>query len=293
MARAALAKMREEQSGAPSESPAAARATPARAAAPVPPSGERAAPPVPPTPPTRGVAPPATPSRPAAATPEPPAAESPGAPSPSETVAAGVEAAASEPAGSAPAPPAEQPAAPAPVEPAAPAAAAASGASLPPRAELESAFTDAVLPQLKGVAKAIFTAGQFVGVTDTAAVFALENAPTRDRAEKSRPDVEAALAAHFGGPVPLLLIDKADSAKYGGAAPPSSNGSSSGPGTVRRSGSSDTTADAAATDESDVEDPMTIDVSQLENADVAETGLDRLTRAFPGATLIEIDEENR
>jgi hypothetical protein len=165
---------------------------------------------------------------------------------------------------------------------------------MPTQAEIEAAFTDVVLEQLKGVVKAIYKTGQFVAITDRGAVFALENTPTRDRAEKSRGDVEAVLSSHFGRPVPLVVIDRADAARYGGSAPPPPPGrSSSGPGTVRQPGSPQTSADAATDPDADLEDPMTIDIDELENADVAATGLDRLTRAFPGATLIEIDEETK
>ena len=163
---------------------------------------------------------------------------------------------------------------------------------MPTQAELESAFSEVVLGQLKGVAKAIYTNGHFVAVTERGAVLALENGPTRDRAEKSRPDAEAALSAHFGRAVPLIVIDKADSESYGGSAPPTPKRSSSGPATVRRPGSSETPADDQ--DDAESEDPMTIDINELENAnDVAETGIERLTRAFPGATLVEIDEETK
>jgi DNA polymerase-3 subunit gamma/tau len=156
---------------------------------------------------------------------------------------------------------------------------------------LRAGFIEAVLPQLRGVAKAIFSTGDFVAVTADGAVFALENSPTRDRAERSRSDVEAALANHFGSPVPLILIDKADSTKYGGSAPPSSaSGSDQGPRTVRRPGSPELTADEQI--EAEIEDPRAINISELDNADdVAETGIDRLTRAFPGAKLIEVSEE--
>ena len=247
---------------------AKAQSQPAPHAA-APPNPTRQSATAPPTPPT---APPPQPTAPAP--PQPTAA-----PAPPETTAA------------APAPP--QPAAPAPPEtiaPAQPTAPVASG-QLPTIEELRAGFAEAVLPQLRGVAKAIFSTGDFVVVTADGAVFALENAPTRDRAERSRGDVEDALAGHFGSPVALILIDKADSTKYGGSAPPTSAaGSDRGPRTVRRPGSPELTADDH--DEAELEDPRAINISELDNADdVAETGIDRLTRAFPGAKLIEVSEE--
>jgi len=174
--------------------------------------------------------------------------------------------------------------------PPAPAATPAAGALLSIE-QLRDGFTDAVLPQLRGVAKAIYSTGDFVAVTPDGAVFALENSPTRDRAERSRGDVEAALAAHFGAPVSLIVIDKAEAIKYGGSAPPSSeSGSDRGPRTVRRPGSPEPTAEDHA--EAEIEDPRAININELDNADdVAETGIERLTRAFPGAKLIDVGEE--
>ena len=50
---------------------------------------------------------------------------------------------------------------------------------------------------------------------------------------------------------------------------------------------------AAPVDEPDDEDDedLRVDINELENADVAATGIDRLTQAFPGAVLISEDEE--
>ena len=72
------------------------------------------------------------------------------------------------------------------------------------------------------MAKAIFTNGRFVAVTGDGVVFALENAATLDRAQTYRPAVEAGLAAHFGRPVSMVLIEEKDAARYaeGGSAPP-------------------------------------------------------------------------
>ena len=311
----------------------ASQATRSSAAPPVPPSppaAGRAAPPTPPSPPSTATPAPAPPVPPAVGTTgSAPAAAEQGAPpdvgTPPESGANSTDPASPEtpspetqsaetPSSETPSsetPSSETPRAEPPADTAAPqraaspqsslpgsstggsaAVGAASSASMPTQTELESAFSEVVLGQLKGVAKAIYTNGHFVAVSDRGAVLALENGPTRDRAEKSRPDAEAALAAHFGRAVPLIVIDKADSASYGGSAPPTPKRSSSGPATVRRPGSSETPADDQ--DDAESEDPMTIDINELENAnDVAETGIERLTRAFPGATLVEIDEETK
>ncbi len=54
--------------------------------------------------------------------------------------------------------------------------------------------------------KVYVSAGRFVGVDDSAAIFAVPDKGLLLRAEPNRAEVEAALAAHFGGPVPLRLV---------------------------------------------------------------------------------------
>lgn len=142
---------------------------------------------------------------------------------------------------------------------------AAAGGDLPSVAELASAMTETVLSQLKGVAKAIYTAGHFVEVTGGVAVFALSQGSPLDRAELKRGDVEAALRTKFGRPVPLRLVD-------GGVA---------GPGP----------ASSEPPPPEHVEEEHSIDVADLTDAhDVVATGADKLTQAFPGAVVV--DEES-
>lgn len=77
---------------------------------------------------------------------------------------------------------------------------------MPSRDDLTKAWGDAVLGKLVQRARARFSAGRFVAVEGGVAVFALPNAIHRDRCEEVRPEVEEALAAHFGTPVPLQLV---------------------------------------------------------------------------------------
>jgi DNA polymerase-3 subunit gamma/tau len=153
-------------------------------------------------------------------------------------------------------------------------------ADLPGVDELAAAMAEGVLGQLRGVAKAIYSTGRFVGVEAGAAVFALANAPTRDRAERVRADVEAALAARFGRPIRLRLVDEQSvtttaPADGSGAARPAD-------GPARHS------ADEPASTDADDDEEEIVDVSELvEATDVVTTGVDRLTEAFPGATLVE------
>jgi DNA polymerase-3 subunit gamma/tau len=88
---------------------------------------------------------------------------------------------------------------------------AAPAGDLPSRDELTKAWGDVVLASLAAKARARFTSGRFVSVEGDAALFALPNAMHRDRCEEVRADVEAALATHFGKPVPLrLVVDAVD-----------------------------------------------------------------------------------
>ena len=192
------------------------------------------------------------------------------------------------------------------------------------------------MPTLKGMAKAIYSGGRFVAVTDQGAVFELDNAPTLERAQKFKADVEAALAAHLGTPVNLVLVDATDPdarAMLAGAtstapaptparspepdpvappepartarseperaAPPSARPgqvapTTSAPETPGRPRGGDTTSDGpagaddtSADDTADDDESTIIDVHELEDADVAATGVEKLTKAFPGAVLVD------
>ncbi|MGB3411819.1 MAG: DNA polymerase III subunit gamma/tau [Microthrixaceae bacterium] len=185
--------------------------------------------------------------------------------------------------------------------------------------DLQSALETAVLTQIRGVTKAIYAQGHFLSIAHGTAVFVVENAPTRERAEKSRTEIESLLSAHLGRPVSLKVTDKdsvggfadggqADAGQSGAgragatgsAHPPgASPNDHRGPATSRRPGSQELPAGEMPLDRPDEpsefdeeQELMAIDVTELEDAKgVAETGLDRLLSAFPGATVIESNEE--
>ncbi len=246
--------------------PVAAAAAPAPAAAPVP-AADREAPPAEPTL-----------SSDAAPAPIPTEAEETAAPAPSggrpaagarEALAATKQARSQSgsrraaPSTSRPAPP---PASGAASSPAPAASASAAKGDLPTRDELTLAWGDTILASLPARAKAFFSAGRFLAVGDGAAVFALPNRPHAEKCERCRPEVESALAAHFGRPVPLRLVVDDDPPA---AAPTGPSG-----------------ADEPAAPESDDE----IDLSQLTDAvGVPDTSVDRVRELFPGAELVEED----
>jgi hypothetical protein len=150
------------------------------------------------------------------------------------------------------------------------------GTGVPSRDQLTLAWADHVLPKLKGMAKARFAAGRFIEGDGTAAVLALPNGPHRDACEPLRPQVEAALAAHFGRPVPVRLL--VDGAPSGGPA----------------DGSAGDGADPAPSpDDPDPgpspDDPY--DPGDLVDAPAehAVSAVDRVALAFPGAKLLDDD----
>jgi DNA polymerase III subunit gamma/tau len=129
-------------------------------------------------------------------------------------------------------------------------------AQMPTRDELTIVWADNVLPKLKGMVKALFAAGRFVSADENGAVFALPTAPHRQKCEEKRKDVEAALAEHYGRPIPLTLIVE--------------GGEAAAPGR---------SATAAADED--------VDLDALVDAPAAPTSsIDRLTQAFPGAELL-------
>lgn len=130
-------------------------------------------------------------------------------------------------------------------------------AGVPAADELQAVWSS-VLDGLKGATKGMFRDGRFVASTDAVAVLTVPKGPPLDQLEKRRPEVEAALAAHFGRPVPIRLVVDSD------ASPAS--------------------ASAAAPTEADDD---VIDMHELEDAPAAGSGVERLAEAFPGAELVE------
>jgi DNA polymerase III subunit gamma/tau len=166
---------------------------------------------------------------------------------------------------------------------------------LPSVGELQSAWIDAVLPALSGRARARFNAGSFTAVAEDAE-FALPNPIHRDRCEELRPEVEAALATHFGRPVPMRLIVSGDAGA--GSAPVSVPAVDDTPAPAAERPKPPPRAQRAAApaperepdpepfDDYDPHDDVA-DIADLEDADVATNSVDRLTELFPGAQVVE------
>ena len=124
---------------------------------------------------------------------------------------------------------------------------------------------------MSGKVRSRFTAGRFLDHADGTARFALPNPVHRDRCEDVRSEVDSALAASFGGPVPLVLV--VDDAE------PETDIFSSAPANQ-------------ATDPSDQieEDEEVVDVDALVDADdnaAALTAVDRVLATFEGSELLD------
>jgi hypothetical protein len=148
---------------------------------------------------------------------------------------------------------------------------------------LTEAWGDGILRALPARAKARYASGRFVAVDERGAHFALPNAAHRDQCVEHLPTVEAALAAHFGAPVTLVLEVDDAGPPAGGVAdrPPGPRG---GGGGSRRSGG---VGDTAGTDEMDDIDPADLlDDAPGGAGDHASAAEARLLEAFPGASEV-------
>jgi len=120
------------------------------------------------------------------------------------------------------------------------------------------AWGDRVLGQLSARAKALYKSGRFTAVEDGAAVYALPNAVHKERCERCRAEVEQALAAEFGRPVPLRLAIDSE------PPPP---------------------VDAPVA----IEEDVTMDVDEIREAEPAAvtSPIDHVMQAFEGAEVVE------
>ena len=152
--------------------------------------------------------------------------------------------------------------------------------------ELQAALTGSVLSALRPVARAIYSDGRFVANAEGKASFAV-NANIRDKAESSRADVEKALSAHLGRAIALVLVDSSSGSARPATTAPARSGPASTAPAATPAMATVAMADAPHDDDHD-EDHDIGDVRDLEDAkDVATSGVDKLTEAFPGAKLIE------
>jgi DNA polymerase-3 subunit gamma/tau len=143
----------------------------------------------------------------------------------------------------------------------------ASGATTPAAAltRVESVWAESVLPALKPIVRALYSSMPLLGPRNGAFALGAPNDATRQRADKDRAAVEAAVAAAVGAPVTLVLVVE-------GSAPTTSSGRD--------------TADLAP---EPVDESTEIDMDELVDAppEAVVSPLDRLTQAFPGSVLAD------
>jgi hypothetical protein len=112
-----------------------------------------------------------------------------------------------------------------------------------------------VLPSLPARIKAYLALGRFVEVEGSTTVYAVPDAGLLSRAGQVHGDFEAALAAHFGRPVPVRLI--LDEAPPASVTPPPPE---------------------------EEDDPARYDLTEMEDVDAAVVSPEqRVLDAFPGA----------
>ena len=136
---------------------------------------------------------------------------------------------------------------------------------IPSYDELAGAWSDGLLEQMSRKGRARFAAGRFTAVDDGTAFMGLPNEPHRKRCEDLRGELEAVLAVRFGATVPVRLV--VDDGSADRASSTRSNPEQRKP---------------QADDE--------VDLAALVDADAAEgSAVERLTKAFPGAALVDPD----
>lgn len=123
-------------------------------------------------------------------------------------------------------------------------------------------WADRVLPKLVGITRAMYVPAEFVGVEGDEAIFEMPNDKHRERCETRIGDVEIALSEELGRPVKIRLVDGQSDGGQGSEV-------SSAPGST------------PPADE-------TVDLTQLEDVPPdGRSNLDRITDAFPGATIVD------
>ena len=155
---------------------------------------------------------------------------------------------------------------------------------------MTQAWGDGVLHNLSARAKALFSAGRFVASDEKGAQFALPNAAHRDRCTELASQVEAALTAHFGAPVRLVLV--VDGGSPGGAPGGESGGGAGGPTPAppRPDGPTGPAAPPTAreihleeADEVDPEELVAATKGEIDEESAAEA---RLLETFPGTSEV-------
>jgi hypothetical protein len=147
---------------------------------------------------------------------------------------------------------------------------------VPGRSQIIAAWSDAVLAALPPRVRSRWRGGQWIDPDPSVARFAVPNEWHQRACDESRPEVERALATHFGGPVSVAVVIE------GGAEAAGDPGRS----VVPTDAGSAASAGASSADH----ELEHIDPAELRDADDAPAnGVDLVVRAFGGGELVEED----
>ncbi len=145
--------------------------------------------------------------------------------------------------------------------------------------QVAGAWKESILSNVSGKARSRFSIAEIVSCDGGEVVINLPNEQHQRRCEEVRGEVEAALSAHFSRQVVLQLT----SGQTGGQVPAGSDAPASQTEVPSQSAPTSPDIPNELTDE-------VVDVSELEDAPSADgSALDKLTKAFPGAELVDGD----
>jgi DNA polymerase III subunit gamma/tau len=153
-----------------------------------------------------------------------------------------------------------------------------SGGPVIDRDSLTQAWGDFVLGNLPARIKAVYSAGRFVAADENGAQFALPNAAHRDRCAESAAQVEAALSAHFGTKVSLVLVVDGDTT----AGAPTAPVRPAAPAPPHNGGA----AELEELEELGEEDPADLVPASGDDTDHLSAAEARLLQAFPGTSEV-------
>ncbi len=172
--------------------------------------------------------------------------------------------------------------APTRVAPARPAPAAVSAPVVTPVADGPLDERDAALQQLRGKARAMFSAGRFTTLSPSSVEVALPNAMHLGRCEEFIPDLAAALTSLRSHPVGVTLVVDPSA----GAPVPDASDANDALANRRFAAAPPAKPELVAPVPAP-QDEHEVDLSALVDADgPAPTALDHIARAFPGAELV-------
>lgn len=136
--------------------------------------------------------------------------------------------------------------------------------------QLTEAFAGPLLDGLEQRTRTRFKSGRFLSLDGGTAIFGVPNAHYQPRVEEVKADVERAILNMFAANVGINVV-------VDGEAPPPPGNRSTAP--------APTTPAVVANSEAELAEVG--DIDELDNApDIAANGVDRITQAFPGATIV-------